>query len=227
MISIIFRIVLFPITIPAFIFFGRNIPRWIPFVGGSGSTESFPTLVMTDYRLAERGSTDNVLLEVHGRYRGWRNFFLKRIGIAAKPYLRVTNRELLVEVTTLAGTNIVVVPLENITTAASQAEKPVSRLWLGGIFLLGAVLAAAAAGPLAIIPAVIGIFFIISYFRGGRLILMFSTSGVGNQYGLAFKRGKLEYGQLVETMQRINRNVVAAHRANMAPLQVSAVDRSQ
>lgn len=205
------------------------LPLWVLFGIGGGKAvgDGIPTLRLMSYQLHNARDPNAPLLEMQGRYPGWRSRVLGMFGLMTKPYIRVTGKELRLITSTISGTTHLVVPLSDITSASCSIEKPARNLYLAlasaliGIGLTIYFLSTETSSDNTNIQFTLGIglglavILVFSYWRSNRLLVAFSTANIDNAYGMAFRSGKasVNYDKLANTIHVINRTVARAHMA--------------
>ncbi|MCC6972697.1 MAG: hypothetical protein IT322_01670 [Anaerolineae bacterium] len=217
-----------PALLPVFVLY-------MLFVGERGvSAQTIPSLILIDYKFSpEQKQPDGVVLEMVGRHPGLVARILNLLGLANKCQLEVTRQSVKVTVSRITGITHFFAPFQDVTTSDCRVEKPAWLLYLGiliGITLILSIIApsliyytlglARYVNPGFGIVHIIGIILaagcLFFYWRSKRLVVAFSTSEIGNRYGLAFVPGvvtgkNITFEELMEYIHHINAYIVEAH----------------
>jgi hypothetical protein len=194
-----------------------RLPFYILFGARAAQEHVLPTLILTDYQFnpQARGANESIM-QFTARQPGFIARIMRLLGLGTTSSLKVTPKELMVNVSQLSGQMNYVFPLSTLTTSDFSVEKPVGRLRLG--LILGGIAAAALLIGLIPVTGVLGAIaalLIFTYLRGSRLVIAFSTTEISDRYGLAFRRsGKarsFDLDTMLKLVQVVNRSIVSAH----------------
>ncbi|MFN9878578.1 MAG: tetratricopeptide repeat protein [Planctomycetota bacterium] len=159
-------------------------------------------------------------VEITGRREGLFAFLLGLVGLSPVFNFTVTGLEARVDMTSLLGQQIDIIPLRNVSTVAAGTRKPIDALLIGAVLVaitLFAVLGLALAGEFAsmflflVLGGVISGALILYYYWGKRFFLRI-VSHSGSTIHLSFKPNVLEGVELdlkrVETLVAVVRDLV-------------------
>ncbi|MEL6407154.1 MAG: hypothetical protein AAFR81_22470 [Chloroflexota bacterium] len=228
-IKLIGAIIFWPITLPlAILGFALSIVRSVLFFAlrliGIDVVDTTPPspLVYVSHKFHKNGDENGVLLEIEGRQKGFIAFIMRILGISNQSFVRVTKSEVRVSSKAPLSNETLIAPLNNITTTTLELRKPAKWAYFGAFIIVAMVYVLFSSPDLFILMgmAIAAIVCFLVYYLSSVVHVAFSTGGANELRGVLFENGglggqsgnRIQYTELMEMFEYIDRNVVKAHK---------------
>ena len=126
------------------------------------------------------------VLEIEGHAVGIVGYILAYLGLGTISFLRVSEREVRFKFTNLGGIQYIVCPLDTITCSVCGIAKPLWRLILGVLLIVGGGYGVTEFGPTSLIAAALGAVLVFFYWSLNFFVVSFSTGEISGIHGLEF-----------------------------------------
>jgi len=193
-----------------FIFRGRT-------TGTTRFTSS--TLVLRQFDIKD-DIPDGVFVEIVGRASGLIGWILTVIGFDATTSLKITDKDISFNSSSLFGQINQVAPLPSIASTHCGYSKPLGYLIVGMIFVIGGIVIAfvqfESAGAAGIPLIIIGVILFVVYWLSKKMTITLETTG-GSIMGIRFKRSVIEnipvdFEKAIQTIDIINKKIIESQK---------------